>query len=345
MAAPCRAPSWKGLVEEILQSTLENGLDIQQISADDLAKFPPGILPLLRTLPIELPEVDVEPVPSDNPEHFEFNMKGVLRFDHEQAARARNILDALENGATDPETLTQGVDICYELGGQRLFVLITSILYRHNRQPSEIHEIIARLAKPDARGLGWDSIITYNFDNFMEIALTDAAVPNAGWAMKGDRMCGDPCWLAIENQGRNPSARHQAVYHLHGYTPKKRFNIAGVGFVLADSQFKSRYAEGQPITPIFRLVENKYLGKPNHVALYVGCSFQDKYMNGLVKASFDRCYGRYHYALMKWPTKRNGKEPTQEEIRDASKQYLEIGVRPIWFDEFGEEKGLLERLA
>lgn len=343
MAAPCGAPSWAGLVKEILQSTLEQGCQVRQISAGDLAKAPPDMLTILRALPFALPEFNVGVEPPNNSGSFDFNfeVKEVKRYNDEQEARARNILGAIENGDTEPETLTRGVDVCYELCGQRLFVLITRILYENSRQPSTIHKMIARLAKV---GVGWYSIFTYNFDSFMEIALTDAGVPNAGWAMRGGHMAVDPCLLAIENERRNPFAWHQAVYHLHGYTPEKLFNIGEVAFVFASSQFENCYNVNKPAPPILQLA-GENLQKPNHITLYVGCSFTDKYMNGLLKAAVNQQYGRYHYALMKWPTKRDGREPTADEIKDASRPYLEIGVRPIWFDEFGEEPALLARLA
>jgi hypothetical protein len=40
--------------------------------------------------------------------------------------------------------------------------------------------------------MGWDGIITYNYDDFMEQALLDLQTPSAAIAMRGDEIAGDP---------------------------------------------------------------------------------------------------------------------------------------------------------
>jgi hypothetical protein len=40
--------------------------------------------------------------------------------------------------------------------------------------------------------MGWDGIITYNYDDFMEQALLDLQIPSAAIAMRGDEIAGDP---------------------------------------------------------------------------------------------------------------------------------------------------------
>jgi hypothetical protein len=76
-----------------------------------------------------------------------------------------------------------------------------------------------------------------------------------------------------------------------------------------------------------------------HIALYVGCSSPTKRWT-----AFTEYPGRYHYALLKWPGDRKGREPTADEIEAESTKYLEFGVRPIWFDDFKELPGLIRQL-
>jgi hypothetical protein len=80
------------------------------------------------------------------------------------------------------------------------------------------------------------------------------------------------------------------------------------------------------------------------IALYIGCSFADEAMNGLLREAFAEYPGRYHYALLKWPRDRKGKEPDRSEIAAESAKYLEFGVRPVWFDDFAELPGLIRQL-
>ena len=81
-----------------------------------------------------------------------------------------------------------------------------------------------------------------------------------------------------------------------------------------------------------------------HIALYVGCSFADEAMNGLLRDAFAEYPGRYHYALLKWPRDRQGTEPAASEIEAESAKYLEFGVRPVWFDDFNELPGLIRQV-
>jgi hypothetical protein len=99
-----------------------------------------------------------------------------------------------------------------------------------------------------------------------------------------------------------------------------------------------------PRSKILQLVYDSVLCNPAHVALYVGCSFMDQSMNGLLADAFSDCPGRYHYALLRWPHDRQGKEPDCIEIQREAARYLEFGVRPIWFDDFSELPGLIRQL-
>lgn len=332
----CRAPSWSGLVQELVQRTLDRGFEV----------------------PVQVSEEVVPEAPSDNPEILlgstlirsrtvEFEQKTVKEYAEGERQRAQEILGAIRSGVCDNKTLMEGADLVYRLCGQHLFTLMTSILYRNDRQPSVIHRAIARLAhaqhvsdRPSPEPIpGWDAIITYNFDSFMSEALKKEGVPSAAWAMKGDRMMGDPDRLA-EELGQLPWI--QPVYHLHGYTPKKPFLITHVRFVFAASQYRDTYH--QPSSEIFRKVVEEYLENPVHVALYIGCSFTDLYMNQLLREAIERYPWRYHYALLPLPRKGDDGSVDESKRIDEGERFLEMGVRVIWFGAFSEIPHLIARL-
>jgi len=54
--------------------------------------------------------------------------------------------------------------------------------------------------------------------------------------------------------------------------------------------------------------------------------------------------GRWHYAILKWPEKRNGRVPDADEIEVKSTKYLSFGVQPIWVDDFDEIPGIVSSL-
>jgi SIR2-like domain len=112
--------------------------------------------------------------------------------------------------------------------------------------------------------------------------------------------------------------------------------------VFSTSQYLTTYKG--PRSKILETVYEGFLANPVHIALYVGCSFADEAMNGLLRDAFAQYPGRYHYALLKWPRDRKGREPAKDEIEAESAKYLEFGVRPVWFDDFNELPGLIRQL-
>lgn len=330
------APSWPSLVQLMLEETLEKGLEFyESVPADDNPPEPP----------IEfLPDGTVRTGGSGT-WHYEQRVIDVKRYTPEQEQIARDVLaEVKEKGSsTDVDELMQGAQVCYDLCGQHLFRVLTQILYKRAKEPSKTHRAIAELAHaqmvPDrGPGLfpGWDSIITYNIDSLMSEALTEQKIPHAAWAMKGDKLRGDPDELARK------SPWYQPIFHLHGYTPRRFFLITNILYVFSTSQYQTTYAG--PRSAILKAVYDGFLANPVHIALYVGCSFADEAMNGLLHEAFEKYPGRYHYALLKWPRDRKGKEPSRDEIQAESAKYLAFGVRPVWFDDFNELPGLIREL-
>jgi hypothetical protein len=303
------APSWPDLVRLMLEETLDKGVAVSESA----------------------------PVAGGPAERKRYTA------DEEQTARRVLAEVKVKGSAADVETLMLGAQICYDLCGQHLFRLLTAILYRGAKEPSEAHRAIAELAHAQAvpaRGPGefpgWDAIVTYNIDALMSEALIEQKVPHAAWAMKGDQLRGDPDELALNSKW------HQPVYHLHGYTPRRLFRITDVRFVFSTSQYLTTYKG--PRSAILDRVYDEFLANPVHVALYAGCSFTDEAMNGLLRQAFEEFPGRYHYAFLKWPRDRRGREPAADEIEAESAKYLEFGVRPVWFDDFQELPDLVRQL-
>jgi hypothetical protein len=330
------APSWAKLVRLLLEETLERGLELRApVPAAGNPDRPP-----FETLPDGSIRMGGEGKWS-----FEFPVSEVKRYTADQESVARDVLREVraKRDATDVETLMLGAQVCYDLCGQELFRLLTGAIYSRAKAPSETHRTIARLAhaqRVPPRGPGWfpgwDAIITYNFDALMSEALAEQKVPHSAWGMRDNELCGDPDQLA------RSSDWHQPIFHLHGYTPRRPFLITKVRYVFSTSQFLT--TDRGPPSQILKTVFDDYLANPVHIALHIGCSFADPAMNKLLAEAFDRFPGRYHYALLKWPHDRKGTEPILPEIKAQSAKYLEIGVRPIWFDEFAELPDLIGQL-
>jgi hypothetical protein len=313
-------PSWSELVRRLLVIVIERGRELFEMR---------------RT-------------PESTPERTEVRrvVTGVRRLTPDADTQARAILARIAAGDADTEGLMQGAQIAYDLLEQHLFTDLTQILYEKERAPGAIHRAIAELANPievkDRGGWfpGWSSIITYNFDDLMGEALDAMGLSRAAYAMRGREIMGDPNERA-RKEGQN--SLHQQIYHLHGYTPRKPFLITDVKFVFSTSQYEQTY--GGSRVGIVGETFARWLAQPVHHALYVGCSFQDEAMNALLRDAADILPGRYHYALLEWPGKTPFLQASPEDVAIESAQYALMGVRPIWFDDFGEIAGLIRRLG
>ncbi|KAL3483954.1 hypothetical protein BJX62DRAFT_248887 [Aspergillus germanicus] len=325
MAAPCHAPSWPALVEGLLHQTIGRVMELWLPKPQDLEQLPPEAL---------------QPLANER--------KSAKRYNADEETTAIEVLRCIEDArrnrqSVDADILMRGADVCHNLCGQRLFTLMTAMLYEGDRMLSETHRAIARLARsqcvPDRGGhfMGWDGIITYNYDDFMEQALSDLQVPSTAIAMRGEEIAGDPNCFA------RPGGLYLPVYHPHGYTPRKPFLITKVPYVFATSGYQSQY--GQSVSKVLELFKSDYLENPVHVSLYVGCSFSDRYMNQLLEEAFETWPGRYHYALLPWPGGlADDQEPSGQEIEQRSEQYLAMGIRPIWLRNFGEIPQIISQL-
>ena len=269
-----------------------------------------------------------------------------VKFSPPDEALARSIADAIDTKTSDIEMLMRGAELCYRTAGQHLFAAVTTILYEGGRSPSTTHQAIAELAEPqqcigpgDRRGYGWSSLITYNYDDLMGEALDQRGIARASYAMRGQDVVGDPNAIA-KGQGQN--SPHLPILHLHGYIPRRFFYITHVKFVFATSQYATAYGADQ--RPLLDSVFKQFLATPGHRALYVGCSFEDNYMNDLLETSRRHLPGTEHWALLKWNGSKRYADSTPEEIERCSQRYVDFGVRPVWFDEHCEIPDLIRRL-
>ncbi|MCP4675447.1 MAG: SIR2 family protein [Deltaproteobacteria bacterium] len=313
-------PAWPKLVKQLIQIALDKGHEITKMV----------------------------PSPNNTEKKQSFTRKVIdtKHFDEATALNVKQILAQIDSGEADTETLMKGAQICHDLYGQHLFTHMTKLLYSAAKKPSPIHRAIAELAKPqfvrDRGGefSGWDSIITYNFDDLIGEAIDDAGYARAAFAMRGDEIAGDPNSLAIQ-QGQE--GLYQRIYHLHGYIPRKPFDITKVKFVFSTSQYQKNYGPEQPT--ILNMVLAGWLANPVHICFYVGCSFEDEAMNDLLRKAASKLPGRYHFALLEWQGSSKYTQSSQKEIDIANERFHSMGVRPIWFDEFEEIPAMIRELS
>ena len=336
------APGWAELVKLLLQRALERGHEISHMVP---AKDNPPVQPFT---PTPKGEIILDMRAMGTTWSVERGVVRVKRFTRKAEQQARAILArlnlaSLQKRQANTEILMRGAQLCSNLYGQHMFTHLTGILDRRAPQPSETHRAIASLAgvqQVPGRGFvpGWESVITYNFENLMGEAFTEYKIPHAAWAMTHQGVRGAPDKLAkcidAKKLGKDKDSWYVPIYHLHGFTPREPFLITDTRFVFSTKQYLDIYGDRKD--GMIDRVLDQYLANPVHIALYVGCSFADEYMNELLRQAAERYPGRWHYAILKWPEDRNGRLPGPDEISENSAKYLKFGVQPIWVDDFEE---------
>jgi hypothetical protein len=248
----------------------------------------------------------------------------------------------VEEEQTDNGTLMRGAELCQKLLQEKLAPEMMGIVYATARSPAESHREIAAIAKPRRLespvrpfGSGWDAIITYNFDDLMSRALLEAGIAPVCRYLASDGVA--------EHATAPPQsvmAPAQPVLHLHGYAPPATPQPPSE-LVFAASQYQAAYAHRREL---FDQVVDNHLANPVHVALYVGCSFKDEYMNQLLRAAAASYPGRHHYALMKW----DGVDPDRlsaDELEQHNERYVSMGVQPIWVTDYPENAPIIRRIG
>ena len=263
----------------------------------------------------------------------------------EQRAFLVSLVENIKDEKAETEDLKRGMQICVELLGQNTFTHVTDLIYDSAPEPGPIHCAVADIACiPEDPGLL--SVISYNFDSLAADALLNRGIGVDNYVMRHNELCKfrvlPEQWPGATSPPDIPQGRLVSVYYLHGFTPSYSMDISNIEYVFSTAQYEEMY-EPETLT-IIGQVKNEFLSYAYTNALYVGCSFEDEEMNGLLLRAGNRRYGRFHYALCRWPEGQPKIEPTSKEIVAQSMRYLKYGVRPIWFYAFEEIPEILASL-
>jgi hypothetical protein len=311
-------PSWAGLVLDLVDIALGEEHEVASILPD-----PNGTLGEDRYVR------EIVPVPKRAP-------------DQERELKDIRAEIGQEGDDSDTEVLMRGAQICHDLFGQHLLKHICDVVYSKAPEPGPTLDAIAEVASHPRVSRGnrtypaWHSVVNYNFDSLLCQALDKRGVPRAAFVMEGDKQIG---YMRPAVHGTD---WHQTILHLHGFVPSWKADITHTRFVFSASQYAQAYGDGAG--DLIALVRDSILSRPPVVTLYVGCSFNDEQMNKMLGTTWWEHHGRMQYALLKWPRQRAGREPTNEEVRDQSLHYLNMGVQPIWYDDHNEIPDIIRSL-
>lgn len=210
---------------------------------------------------------------------------------------------------------------------------IKSALYKKNPKPSNLIKMICRIikerntiihsgvdsekdlfAESGKRPGLIDSVITYNYDDYLEKQLLADGI-NCNSITRGNRV----------DSGAFP------VYHVHGIIPSSETSEIS-DIVLTENSYHSIYSESYHWSNIEQLHS---LG--NTTCFFVGLSMLDPNLRRLVDQASDRDRNEaFHYAIMN--------QNEFEDVELADKMFQKLGVNTLWVDSYEEIPILLERI-
>ena len=200
---------------------------------------------------------------------------------------------------------------------------------------SDLHCALAEMAMVGAHGPGVVDVVTYNFDELLEIAL----IRHYGAAIVVASFGGQ--WK--EGQLGVPATAPIRVWHAHGFIPQ--FPTPAFGppdLVFSVKAYEQHYGNASSLAS--SIIDDSLHDK---VCLFVGSSFQDTYQRDQLQRAHEAQPGWYHYAIMKRPptVSGSGKYLSRKEYEAISGDLLSLGVRPLWINDHDVLPSAIRRLA
>jgi hypothetical protein len=217
---------------------------------------------------------------------------------------------------------------------------LRAALYRNSTRESALVDAIVELCRPRRSRRALHSIVTFNFDDRIERALSAANVH----------------FRSVFREGQRCGSDELPVYHVHGFLPEEGELSIDNEVVFSEDAYHSRFTEPFSWSNLIQL---------NHLnqnrCLFIGLSLTDPNLRRLLDAAMrknpDRI--RYHYVVKKrytfsdvlQTTSASEREPIAPADLITIAEALEeqdannLGLTVIWVDEYSEIPSFLERLA
>jgi hypothetical protein len=193
---------------------------------------------------------------------------------------------------------------------------------------SQLHHTIANLDVSERPGQspGLACIITYNFDDLLELAFaTRSRRQLVHLSIGGEYRIGDYGEYAAGDWFPTPAAGSPPVhiYHPHGFLPQYDVpQMPDIDCVFTESSYATHYGEEKTFA---RSLQRRMFR--DTIAVFLGTSFTDDRIRQELAECHAEQPGWLHYAVMR---DESGALESADAYEGASSDLLEIGVRPIW---------------
>lgn len=180
---------------------------------------------------------------------------------------------------------------------------------------------IVELARPKRRGKRLESIITFNFDDLIESALSKHKIE----------------YCSIWKEGQTYGMDALPVFHVHGFLPYQR-EIDTPNLVFSEEAYHTQFIDPYSWSNLIQL--NTF---STNICLFVGLSLSDPNLRRLLDISWRRNQRCKHYIIMKKAPQKNRTDEIATMLFEQDANSL--GLNVIWCSDFSEIPSILSSIA
>ncbi len=180
---------------------------------------------------------------------------------------------------------------------------------------------IVELSRPKRSGKRLESIITFNFDDLIECALSNNNIEH----------------VSIWKEGQAYGIDALPIFHVHGFLPNKR-DIEEPHLVFSEETYHSQFIDPYSWSNLILL--NTF---STNVCLFVGLSLSDPNLRRLLDISWRRNQRCKHYIIMKKSPQKNITDEIATMLFEQDANSL--GLNVIWCSDFSEIPGILLKIS
>lgn len=186
---------------------------------------------------------------------------------------------------------------------------------------TDMMKAIVELARPKRRGKRLESIITFNFDDLIECALSKHNIE----------------YCSIWKEGQIYGIDALPIFHVHGFLPNQR-EIDSPNLVFSEEAYHSQFIDPYSWSNLIQL--NTF---STNICLFVGLSLSDPNLRRLLDISWRRNQRCKHFIIMR-------KAPQKDRTDEISTMLFEqdansLGLNVIWCSDFSEIPSILSSIA
>lgn len=180
---------------------------------------------------------------------------------------------------------------------------------------------IVELARPKRNGKRLESIITFNFDDLIENALSQHKIE----------------YCSIWKEGQIHGIDQLPIYHVHGFLPNRK-DIQESNLVFSEEAYHSQFIDPYSWSNLIQL--NTFSA---NICLFIGISLSDPNLRRLLDISWRKKQRCKHYIIMKKPPQKNKADEITTMLFEQDANSL--GLNVIWCSDFSEIPNILHGIV